>query len=82
MVSVTDVSLGTNVINNVLVSRPLTSYAALVIPMTLWLEELKDVCTNIIKHAFKLITGLKSPGCSANLCLKFFLFLIFIFFPL
>lgn len=53
MVSVTDVSLETNVINNVLVSQPLTSHAVLATPMTLWLEEFKDVCTKIVKHAFK-----------------------------
>lgn len=57
-VSGTDVSLGTNVITNVLVSGPLTIYAVLPTVMTPWLEEVKDACTNIVKCAFQLIKGL------------------------
>lgn len=57
MFSVTDVSLGTDVINNVMVSGRLTTHAVSAAPMTLWMEELKDVGTNIAKHAFKLIKG-------------------------
>lgn len=56
----TDVGLGTNVTNKVLVCGPLTIYAVLASPMTLSLEECKDFCTNIVKHAFKLIKGLLS----------------------
>lgn len=47
MVFATDVSLATNAINYLLVSGPLPIYVVLAIPMTRWLEELKDVCTNI-----------------------------------